>query len=152
MGNLRTWLRFDWGWVCRTGKRWQLWKEERQGIAVGAQLLVHSICIDGVQQLAASVSGALFNECASVSALRAHVPAGGDVDLEVESLSQERLPFLGYFDMESDARRGMHEILPIPQVILEPHERRIIMLRVIRAGVIDGLVIPSFVPKPKGEA
>lgn len=142
MIKLKYWLRWIWGWLSHPRKSWRYWLQSRRLVLVGANVQVWSISVDTEEQLAGSVSGVVFSEVSLGLRLRARVRAGGEVKLGVENLTDQRLPFLGLFDMQSAVART-HEILPIPRTILEPHERRTIRLRVIDGGIVDGLMIPT---------
>lgn len=149
MTKLKHWARWIWGWLWHPRKSWRYWLQSRRLVLVGANVQVWSISVDTEEQLAGSVSGVVFSEVSLGLRLRARVRAGGEVKLGVENLSDQRLPFLGCFNMQSDAWRGHNEFVPIPELILEPHERRTIRVRVINGGIIDGLMIPTSTTRPE---
>jgi hypothetical protein len=147
MTKLKHWLRWIWGWLSHPRKSWRYWLQSRRLVLVGANVQVWSISVDKEEQLAGSLPGVVFSEVSRGIRLRARVGAGGGVSLGIENLSDQRLPFLGLFDMQSVVLPGHREMLPIPQTILEPHERRTIRLSVINGGIIEGLMIPSSAPR-----
>jgi hypothetical protein len=146
MTKFRRWFSWVIWYVRDLRARWYRWC--RGLVNVCSVIQIHSIRIDGSEQLNGSVPGTVFSEVAHRTCIRLPIPAGGEVALEVENLTQSRLPFRGMFQM-----RGAHEfrmeLLPIPPLILEPKERCVIRLRAIRGGFIEGLMIPNSLPALK---
>jgi len=146
MTEFRRWFLWLVWWVRELRGRWYRWR--RGLVSVCSVVQIHSIRIDGSEQLMGSVPGMIFSEAAIRMSMRLPVSAGGEVAIEVENRSRNRLPFQGMFEMGTFGQ-SRRELLPIPPTVLEPNERRVIRLRVIHGGLIEGLMIPTWLPALK---
>lgn len=135
------------GWVLSTWRslqdRWRAWRDNT--VPLAPMLVVHSMSVGGAEVMKGPCSGALFTELAFGPDLGIPIAAGELFKIELESLADEVLPFIGCVVLGH--RDGGRSVLPFQRHLAQPRERFAIRARPMLDGQIFQLIIPSMTAK-----
>lgn len=135
------------GWLLSTWRnlqdRWRTWRDNT--VPLAQMLMVHSMSVAGLPVMKGPCSGALFTELAFGLSLAIPIAAGELFKIELESLADETLPFLGCLVLLH--RGGERSVLPFQARLVQPHERFVVMGTPMLGGQIHQLIIPSMTAK-----
>jgi hypothetical protein len=146
MGTLARWRNWFW-WHVWHGlrQRWYCWRHKV--IPLAEAVCIRSITVDGNEQLACLVPGTAFNETNSESCiLRVRMRPGAEMSIQIENLTTRPVPVQGaLFVTQYDWTSTVYPLLPR---MVEPKESATFTVRVMAAGELQRLFIPTHVRRP----
>ena len=135
------------GWLLSTWRnlqdRWRAWRDNT--VPLAPMLMVHSMSVGGAEVMKGPCSGALFTEVAFGPDLEIPIAANELFKIELESLADEALPFIGCLMLRH--RGGERSVLPFQACLVEPRARFLVRARPILDGEISQLIIPTMTAK-----
>lgn len=140
----RWWLWFYWHVWHEFRQRWYCW---RHGVVrLAESVRVHSVAWSGQELLLGqcSLPGTMFGECAGNACYGPRLVPGGEISLEVENVSKRAVTFQG-----AVFTRDTHgsTTYAFPPTLLRPKQSARVVVRVMGAGTLDRIFIPTHVKR-----
>ena len=131
------------GWVLSAWRnlqdRWHAWRDDL--VPLASRLTVHSMSVNGHEHMSGPCAGAAFSELALGVDFSIPLGAGEVLAIELESLSDEVLPFVGMVMLRH--RDGGRSVLPFRRQLVQPRERFTVTAIPAVGGQVAQFIIPA---------